>query len=82
MFYALIEDKPKRPKSFFKLICHKTEGKELVVGLHAVGRGVDEMMQAVAIAMKMGATKQDFNNAVAIHPTASEEIVLFDPTYV
>ena len=36
-----------------------------------LGRGVDEMLQAAAVAIKMGATKQDFDNVVGIHPTAS-----------
>mgnify|MGYP000632418231 CR=1 FL=1 len=37
--------------------------------------GADEMMQGVAIAVKMGATKKDFDDTVAIHPTAAEELV-------
>ena len=74
---------PQRPKSMFKLITHheKDTCKERVVGVHAIGRGVDEMMQTTAVAMKMGATKQDFDNTVAIHPTASEELVLMDTKY-
>ena len=48
---------------------------ERIVGLHAVGRGVDEMMQGFGVAIKMGATKKDFDRTVAIHPTASEELV-------
>ena len=39
---------------------------------------MDEMMQGIAIAIGMGATKQDFDNSVAIHPTASEEYVLME----
>lgn len=49
--------------------------KEQVVGLHGVGYGVDEMIQGFAVAIKMGATKADFDNTVAIHPTGSEEFV-------
>ena len=57
----------------FKLI---TAGKdEKVVGLHGIGHGVDEMIQGFAVAMKMGATKKDFDATVAIHPTGSEEFV-------
>lgn len=53
-----------------------TAGKEeKVVGLHAIGYGVDEMIQGFAVAIKMGATKKDFDNTVAIHPTGSEEFV-------
>ena len=39
------------------------------------------MMQGVSIAITMGATKQDFDNSIAIHPTASEEWVLFDARF-
>jgi glutathione reductase (NADPH) len=37
--------------------------------------GADEMMQGFAVALKMGATKKDFDDTVAIHPTSSEELV-------
>ena len=40
-----------------------------------MGLGVDEMMQGFGVAVKMGATKADFDNTVAIHPTSSEELV-------
>jgi glutathione reductase (NADPH) len=46
-----------------------------VVGVHLAGRGVDEMLQGFAVAVRMGATKKDFDDTVAIHPTASEELV-------
>jgi len=45
------------------------------VGCHIAGDGADEMIQGFAVAVKMGATKADFDNTVAIHPTASEELV-------
>lgn len=48
---------------------------EKIVGLHGIGYGVDEMIQGFAVAIKMGATKSDFDNTVAIHPTGSEEFV-------
>lgn len=48
---------------------------EKVVGLHGIGYGVDEMIQGFSVAMKMGATKADFDAVVAIHPTGSEEFV-------
>jgi glutathione reductase (NADPH) len=61
---------------------HKTRMKlvtvgpeERVVGVHLAGRGVDEMLQGFAVAVRMGATKRDFDDTVAIHPTASEELV-------
>ncbi|MCT8557965.1 glutathione-disulfide reductase [Glaesserella parasuis] len=56
-----------------KLVCVGKEEK--IVGLHGIGFGVDEMMQGFAVAIKMGATKADFDNTVAIHPTGSEEFV-------
>ena len=46
-----------------------------VVGLHILGMGCDEMLQGFSVAIKMGATKKDFDNTVAIHPTSSEELV-------
>lgn len=56
-----------------KLVCAGPE--ETVVGLHGIGFTVDEMIQGFAVAMKMGATKADFDSVVAIHPTGSEEFV-------
>ncbi|MFK8051842.1 MAG: glutathione-disulfide reductase [Woeseiaceae bacterium] len=48
---------------------------EKVVGCHVFGDGADEMMQGFAVAIRMGATKQDFDDTVAIHPTSAEELV-------
>lgn len=56
-----------------KLVCLGEEQK--IIGLHGIGFGVDEMLQGFAVAIKMGATKADFDNTVAIHPTGSEEFV-------
>jgi glutathione reductase (NADPH) len=70
MYYSLGEHKV---TTFFKLVC--VGESEKVVGLHMLGRGCDEMLQGFSVAIKMGATKKDFENTVAIHPTASEEIV-------
>ncbi len=56
-----------------KLICAGNDEK--IVGLHGIGFGVDEMIQGFAVAIKMGATKADFDDTVAIHPTGSEEFV-------
>ena len=62
-----------RQEARFKLV---TAGEnEKVVGLHGIGYGVDEMIQGFAVAIKMGATKADFDATVAIHPTGSEEFV-------
>lgn len=72
MFYAL-SDPLKQEKCEMKLICAGKEEK--VVGIHAIGLGVDEMLQGFAVALKMGATKADFDQTIAIHPTGSEEFV-------
>mmetsp|Transcript_4309 Transcript_4309/g.5595 ORF Transcript_4309/g.5595 Transcript_4309/m.5595 type:complete len:516 (+) Transcript_4309:49-1596(+) len=74
LYYGVFDVEPsEKPKTRMKLICAGKEEK--VVGLHCIGIGVDEMIQGFAVAMKMGATKADFDSAVAIHPTASEELV-------
>ncbi|KAL9936344.1 hypothetical protein V8E36_004412 [Tilletia maclaganii] len=70
MYFGMLEHK--QPTAY-KLVCVGKEEK--VVGVHIVGLGSDEIMQGVAIAVKMGATKQDFDNTVAIHPTSAEELV-------
>jgi len=64
----------RRPtKTAMKLI---TVGEhEKIVGLHVIGDGADEMLQGFAVAIKMGATKKDFDETVAIHPTSAEELV-------
>lgn len=46
-----------------------------VVGLHMIGLMCDEILQGFAVAIKMGATKQQFDDCVAIHPTSAEELV-------
>ncbi len=56
-----------------KLICAGEEEK--VVGIHLIGDNVDEMLQGFAVAVKMGATKADFDNTIAIHPVSAEELV-------
>ncbi|MBI1424715.1 MAG: glutathione-disulfide reductase [Gammaproteobacteria bacterium] len=56
-----------------KLICAGAD--ETVVGIHLIGDGVDEMLQGFAVAVKMGATKADFDSTIAIHPSSAEELV-------
>ncbi|UAY96383.1 glutathione-disulfide reductase [Dickeya dadantii] len=56
-----------------KLVCVGPEEK--IVGVHGIGFGMDEILQGFAVAVKMGATKKDFDDTVAIHPTAAEEFV-------
>ncbi len=64
---------PHRALSTFKLICQGPTEK--VVGLHGIGEGMDEILQGFAVAIKMGATKADFDATVALHPTSAEEFV-------
>ena len=71
LYQAITEDY--RDPTRMKLICAGTEEK--VVGLHSIGFGSDELLQGFAVAMKMGATKADFDNTIAIHPTSAEEFV-------
>ena len=67
-------------RMILKLITEKDGGK--VLGCHILGPGAAEMIQLVAIPMGMGASKADFDRAIALHPSAAEELVTFKgPTY-
>jgi len=70
MYYALGTDKQ---RSSMKLVTQGPEEK--IVGCHVIGEGADEMLQGFAVAIRMGATKRDFDDTVAIHPTSAEELV-------
>lgn len=70
LYHSLTEQKP---KTSMKLVTVGPE--ERVVGVHVFGLGADEMLQGFAVAVRMGATKADFDRTVAIHPTAAEELV-------
>ncbi|ENY71140.1 glutathione-disulfide reductase [Aeromonas diversa CDC 2478-85] len=70
MYSALTQH---RQPTRMKLVCAGPEEK--VVGLHGIGYAMDEILQGFGVAMKMGATKADFDNCVAIHPTSAEEFV-------
>jgi glutathione reductase (NADPH) len=70
LYYGVIDQKP---KTSMKLVTVGPE--ERVVGVHVFGLGADEMLQGFAVAVRMGATKADFDRTVAIHPTAAEELV-------
>ena len=63
----------KDEKMLMKLIVSK--GSRKVLGCHIVGQGAGEMIQLAGIALKVGATKEDFDRTVAVHPTAAEELV-------
>ncbi len=70
LYHGITEHKP---KTRMKLVTVGAE--ERVVGCLILGPGADEMLQGVAVAIRMGATKRDFDDTVAIHPTAAEELV-------
>ncbi|RLV83340.1 Glutathione reductase [Meyerozyma sp. JA9] len=72
MYYAMMDADHKDP-TVYKIVCAGPEEK--VVGLHLVGDASSEILQGFGVAIKMGATKADFDNCVAIHPTAAEELV-------
>ncbi|SNX27704.1 NADPH-glutathione reductase [Polynucleobacter meluiroseus] len=60
-------------KVFMKLIAEV--GTQKILGAHMIGEEAPEIIQAIAIALKMGATKQDFDATIAVHPTVAEEFV-------
>ena len=61
-------------RSLFKMVCDGESGE--IVGIHMIAPEAAEMMQAAAIAVKAGLTKDDFDATTAIHPTMAEELVL------
>ena len=70
MYHAFTKTKH---KTVMKLVVAGEE--ERIVGCHILGLGADEMLQGFAVAIRMGATKKDFDDTVAIHPTSAEELV-------
>ena len=70
MYHALTE---RKPRAQMKLVTVGPEQR--IVGIHVLGAGADEMLQGFAVALRMGATKRDFDDTVAIHPTSAEELV-------
>ena len=70
MYHALTT---RKTHTDMKLVCLGAE--QTIIGCHVIGTGADEMMQGFAVAIRMGATKRDFDDTVAIHPTSSEELV-------
>ncbi len=61
-------------RALYKMICHAETGK--VLGLHMIGPDSPEILQAAAVAVKAGLTKDDFDQTVALHPSMAEELVL------
>ena len=70
MYHALTA---RKTHTDMKLVCVGPEQR--IVGCHSMGTGADEMLQGFAVAIRMGATKSDFDDTVAIHPTSAEELV-------
>jgi glutathione reductase (NADPH) len=70
MYHAMTS---RKVRAEMKLVT--TGADRRIVGAHVVGWGADEMLQGFAVAVRMGATKQDFDDTVAIHPTVAEEFV-------
>jgi glutathione reductase (NADPH) len=70
MYHALTK---RKTHTDMKLVCVGPEQR--IVGCHIIGTGADEMLQGFAVAIRMGATKADFDDTVAIHPTSAEELV-------
>ena len=70
MIYAPTE---RKQKTAMKLVT--VGAQEKVIGCHIIGVGADEMLQGFAVAIRMGANKQDLDDTIAIHPTSSEELV-------
>ena len=70
MYHALTA---RKTHTDMKLVCAGAEQR--IVGCHIIGAGADEMLQGFAVAIRMGATKADFDDTVAIHPTSAEELV-------
>ncbi|MFN4024000.1 MAG: glutathione-disulfide reductase [Hyphomonas sp.] len=67
-------------RTFMKLVVRASDQR--VVGVHVVGEDAAEMIQTAAIAVKMGATKDDFDRTCALHPSAAEELVTMRTKWV
>jgi glutathione reductase (NADPH) len=61
-------------RCLYKMVCAEGTGK--ILGIHMIGPEAAEIMQAAAVAVKAGLTKDQFDDTVAIHPTMAEELVL------
>ncbi len=61
-------------RALYKMVCHPETDK--VLGLHMIGPDAPEILQAAAVAVKAGLTKQAFDDTVALHPSMAEELVL------
>jgi glutathione reductase (NADPH) len=75
MYYAFTT---RKVRAAMKLVVVGPDEK--IIGCHVIGPGADEMLQGFAVAVRMGATKRDFDDTVAIHPTVAEELVTMRAT--
>ena len=83
MLYSLATDDKYKLPTLMKIVCSVDEsGRETVVGFAGIGKSIDEMTQVLATLVVMKASKQDLDNTIAIHPTASEELVLMDAKFI
>ncbi|MEZ5915518.1 MAG: hypothetical protein R3C42_07850 [Parvularculaceae bacterium] len=67
-------------RTFMKLVVEEKTQK--VVGVHIIGDGAPEMVQCLAVAVKAGLTKKDFDDTIALHPTSAEELVLMRNKFI
>ena len=74
MLYVFNHKEKKTPNGLKLVLLGK---QEKIVGLHLIGPFSDEILQGFAVAVKMGATRHDFESCIAIHPTVGEELVTF-----
>ncbi|EUD65932.1 glutathione reductase [Plasmodium inui San Antonio 1] len=78
LFFSVYDmDPSQKEKTYLKLVCVGKD--ELIKGLHIIGLSADEIIQGFAVALKMNATKKDFDETIPIHPTAAEEFVTMHP---
>jgi len=70
MYFAVFSKQEDKEPTAYKLVCVGEEDR--VVGLHIIGQGSDEIMQGFSVAVKMGATKKDFDDTIAIHPVSGD----------
>jgi glutathione reductase (NADPH) len=61
-------------RALYKMVCDSVTGR--ILGLHMIGPDAPEILQAAAVAVKAGLTKQAFDETIALHPTMAEELVL------
>ncbi|UYV81121.1 GSR [Cordylochernes scorpioides] len=71
LYYAVMETKP---LAHMKLVCLRGGG-EKILGLHIIGMHADEVLQGFSVAIKIGLTKKQLDDAISVHPTIAEEIL-------